>query len=77
MVGSSRTITCTSIASSRPNADGRPANFVISYVRGTSEDPADGAHEAFLSEITGVADDVRVFSAKTKERDLLAWHRGQ
>jgi RNA polymerase primary sigma factor len=61
----------------RPKADGRPANFVILYVRGTSEDPADGAHEAFLSEIIGVADDVKVFPAKTKERDLLAWYMGR
>jgi RNA polymerase primary sigma factor len=61
----------------RPKADGRPANFVILYVKGTSEDPAEGAHEAFLSEITGVADDVRVFPGKTKERDLLAWYMGR
>jgi len=61
----------------RPNADGRPANFVILYVRGTSEDPADGAHEAFLSEIVGVADDVRAFPNRTKARDLLDWYAGR
>ena len=61
----------------RPNADGRPANFVILYVRGTSEDPANGAHEAILGEITGVADDVTPFPANTKEPDLLAWYMGR
>ncbi len=60
----------------RPNADGRPASFVILYVRGTSEDPDGGAHEAFLSEIIGVADAVTTFPAKTKARDLLEWYVG-
>ena len=61
----------------RPKADGRPANFVILYVRGTSEDPAEGAREVFLNEITGVADDFKVFPTKVQERDLLAWYMGQ
>ncbi len=58
----------------RPNADGRPANFIILYVRGTSEDPGEGAHGAFLEEITGVADDMKVFPEETKARDLLKWY---
>ena len=35
----------------RKKADGRLARFVIFYVQGTSEDPAQGAHEDFLGEI--------------------------
>jgi len=42
----------------RRKPDGRFARFVIAYVIGTSEDPANGAHEAFLDKITDVADDV-------------------
>jgi hypothetical protein len=34
------------------------ARFVITYVVATSEDPANGAHSAFLDNITDVADDV-------------------
>jgi RNA polymerase primary sigma factor len=58
----------------RPNADGRPANFIILYVKGTSEDPAGGAHEGFLEEITGIADDVKVFPEGTTTRDLVEWY---
>ncbi len=61
----------------RPKAGGRLASFIILYVRGTSEDPDKGAHEGFLEEITGVADDVKVFPTKVKERDLLAWYMGR
>lgn len=45
----------------RRKADGRPARFVVVFVQGTSEDPAHGAHEAFLDEVTGVADTVLAF----------------
>lgn len=45
----------------RRKADGRPAHFVIVFVRGTVEDPALGAHEGFLDEITPVADAVQSF----------------
>jgi RNA polymerase primary sigma factor len=45
----------------RRKADDRLARFAVLYVEGTVEDPASGAHEAFLSEVTGVADDVRGF----------------
>lgn len=58
----------------RPNADGRPATFIILYVRGTSEDPDQGAHGAFLEEITGVADEMKVFPKETNARDLLEWY---
>jgi RNA polymerase primary sigma factor len=45
----------------RRKADGRMARFAVLYVEGTSEDPASGAHEAFLEEITKVAEDIRSF----------------
>lgn len=45
----------------RRKADGRPARFVIVFVEGTTEDPAHGAHGAFLDEVTGVADTVVAF----------------
>ena len=40
----------------RRKADGRFARFVIAYVVGTSEDPGEGAHGAFLEDINDVAD---------------------
>lgn len=42
----------------RLKPDGRPAAFVIMYVAGTMEDPNLGAHEAFLDELIGVAEEV-------------------
>jgi len=39
----------------RRKADAREARFAVVYVRGTAEDPESGAHEAFLDEITSVA----------------------
>ena len=45
----------------RRKADGRVARFVIVFVAGTVEDPALGAHEGFLDEITPVAEAVRSF----------------
>ena len=52
----------------------RSANFIILYVRGRSEDPEQGAHGVFLGEITGVADEMKVFPEKTNARDLLEWY---
>lgn len=49
----------------RRKTDDRLARFAILYLRGTTEDLAAGAHEAFLNEIVGVAEDVRDFSART------------
>ncbi|MDQ6798144.1 MAG: hypothetical protein M3011_09035, partial [Actinomycetota bacterium] len=40
----------------RRKADDRLARFAILYLRGTNEDPTSGAHEAFLTEVLGVAD---------------------
>lgn len=43
----------------RPKPDGRSAHFVVVFVEGTIEDPALGAHERFLEEISELADAVR------------------
>jgi len=43
----------------RRKPDGRSARFVVVYAANTVEDPALGAHEGFLDEITLVADGVR------------------
>lgn len=45
----------------RRKRDGRRARIAVLYVVGTVEDPAHGAHESFLSEVTDVADEVRDF----------------
>lgn len=45
----------------RRKPDGRRAKFVVIHVEGTVEDPAYGAHEGFLDEVTAVADNVRRF----------------
>ena len=45
----------------RRKSDGRAARFVIIFVAGTVEDPALGAHEGFLDEITSVANAVQAF----------------
>ena len=45
----------------RRKADGRPARFVIMYVEGSSEDPAEPGHEGFLELIEPYAADVQRF----------------
>ena len=47
----------------RPKSDGRSARLAIFYVEGTSEDPAEAAHEGFLELILPHADELRTFSA--------------
>jgi superfamily II DNA or RNA helicase len=47
----------------RRKEDGRPARMVIMYVRGTTEDPATGGHEAFLDLVLDVAQERKDFSA--------------
>jgi RNA polymerase primary sigma factor len=59
----------------RVKKDGRQARFAIAYVANSSEDPVNGAHEAFLAEVLDVADDVRQFatgSTTTEIRTYLA-----
>jgi len=55
----------------RRKEDGRLARFAVLYLCGTTEDPAGGAHEAFLSEITSVADDLDDFSLSSLEDALV------
>jgi superfamily II DNA or RNA helicase len=47
----------------RLKEDGRPARLVIMYVRGTTEDPATGGHEAFLDLVLEVAQEQQDFRA--------------
>jgi len=54
----------------RPKGDGRAARLVIVYAKDTLEDPANGAHEAFLDEILPVAELVEDIDAD-EDRDRL------
>jgi hypothetical protein len=45
----------------RRKDDGRLARIAVLYLQGTTEDPSSGAHEAFLSEVTSVAEDLDDF----------------
>ncbi len=47
----------------RRKPDGRLARFIVLYVEATVEDPATGAHEGFLEEITSVAESVTASSS--------------
>ena len=57
----------------RKKSDGREARFAILYVRGTSEDPDQGAHETFIEEITDVASRQNTFEPTASEDDILAF----
>lgn len=61
----------------RPKKDRRPATFLVLYVRGSSEDPAQGAYGVFLEEMTEVAEEVRTFPRGVGGRELLAWYRAR
>lgn len=61
----------------RRKADGRPARFVVVFVEDTSEDPAHGAHGAFLEEVTGVADTVVPFPVGATSDDYSAFLGGR
>jgi hypothetical protein len=54
----------------RRKPDGREARFAVVFVRGTAEDPESGAHEAFLDEITSVAQDHESFGPKATTASL-------
>ena len=56
----------------RLKKDGRPAQVVVMYVRGTPEDPARGGHEAFLEEVTDHAQSIEHFDAGDVP-GLAAW----
>ena len=57
----------------RRKADGRRARFVVVAVEGTIEDPASGAHEGFLDEVTDAADEVRRFPSSTSAAQVCAF----
>ncbi len=49
----------------RKKPDQRLARFVVLYAESTVEDPAQGAHESFLEEVTDVADEVCSFASSS------------
>jgi len=57
----------------RRKPDGRLARFAVLYVEATVEDPASGAHEGFLGEVTEVAEAVRRFSADPPTAELIGF----
>ncbi len=57
----------------RPKADGRLATFLVLYVTDTAEDPAQGAHEAFLEQLTEVAEAARDFRRGESAATVLKW----
>lgn len=56
----------------RLKPDGRDARFAIVYVKGTSEDPQQGAHETFLEEVMGNADECRTLAPGPELVEFLA-----
>ena len=56
----------------RAKADGRPARFVVVFAAATVEDPALGAHEGFLDEVTAVARTTRSYSADDSLAEVVA-----
>ena len=60
----------------RPKEHGGAASFIVMYARGTSEDPANGAHGAFLEMLTGNADEVAHFPTSVTADYLKEWHAG-
>jgi len=54
----------------RPKKDGRAARFVLVYVGGTSEDPSNGAHDAFFNEVIEISQDLKVFKQPVSESEL-------
>ncbi len=57
----------------RRKPDGRLARFAVLYVEATVEDPASGAHEGFLGEVTEVAEAVRRFPAGAPAAGLIGF----
>ena len=50
----------------------RAAKILITYVKGTSEDPLDGGHEGFLSEVQDHAESVTFIDADNTLK-LTSW----
>ncbi|MFC7959666.1 DEAD/DEAH box helicase [Rhodococcoides kroppenstedtii] len=57
----------------RPKPGDRAAAFVILYVPGTMEDPALGAHEAFLEQLLSVAEEQLDVPLPDAARTLTGW----
>lgn len=57
----------------RLKPDGRAARLVVAYATGTREDPAQGAHDAFLREVVPVAREVVTIDADREPGRLSAW----
>jgi RNA polymerase primary sigma factor len=57
----------------RRKPDGRLARFVVVSVQDTVEDPALGAHEGFLEEVTAVADRVAAFPPGTPGAEICTF----
>ncbi len=55
----------------RKKPDQRLARFVVLYAESTVEDPAQGAHESFLAEVTEVADEVSTFASSSGSSQQL------
>ncbi len=60
----------------RRKSDGRMARFAVLFVEETSEDPALGAHETFLDEITAAADSVCNFPVSAPPSAVSAFLGG-
>ncbi|WP_226995624.1 DEAD/DEAH box helicase [Gordonia phthalatica] len=57
----------------RPKPDGRAASFIVLYIQGTIEDPARGAHESFLEQLTEIADQTLDVPAGDAVGQLANW----
>lgn len=58
----------------RRKVDGRRARFVVGFIHDTIEDPAFGAHQSFLEEVTTIATTVETIAPSSSENwaDLVA-----
>lgn len=59
----------------RPNADGVPSTLFLMYLKGTREDPAEGGHEGFLSEVEPYAEEIEYFDLNSDPTLIAQWHQ--
>jgi RNA polymerase primary sigma factor len=57
----------------RPKRDGRIARFALIFIEQTSEDPAQGAHEDFIEEMTRVARSCEVFRNNVSSQQICEY----
>jgi superfamily II DNA or RNA helicase len=57
----------------RLKSDGRRARLAILFAVGTSEDPANGAHEGFIELATGAAEKIMTFASDASAEDICAF----